>query len=130
MHERAGHALASRRLLLGDDDDIYGDAEWRESVAQSHHLVELAVHLRLDLSCVIGAKAGVSYAVLLANDLVPSVLAEAEAICKASIDGKGDPAGPPIADVSNFVKLAELMRRYSNPEVKERLARLDLFAER
>jgi hypothetical protein len=48
VHKRAGHALASGRLLLGDDDDIYGDTKRRESVAQSHHLVELAVHLRLD----------------------------------------------------------------------------------
>jgi site-specific DNA recombinase len=56
---------------------------------------------------VVDAELTEPYAVLLADELVPSVLAEAEAICKASIDGEGGPAGPPRADISIFLKLAE-----------------------
>jgi site-specific DNA recombinase len=46
------------------------------------------------------------YAVLLADDLVPGVIAEAEAIL-ASENGKGGPEGSPSTDVSYFEALAE-----------------------
>jgi site-specific DNA recombinase len=53
-----------------------------------------------------GAELTEPYAVLLADDLVPGVLAEAEAIA-ASESSKDDPEGPSSADVSYFVKMAE-----------------------
>jgi hypothetical protein len=48
VNQRARHAVPSRRLFLGDHDDIDGDAQWGKSVSQAHHLVELALHLGLD----------------------------------------------------------------------------------
>lgn len=48
VNQRARHPLASARLLLGDDDDIDGDAQRGKSIAQAHHLVELALHVGLD----------------------------------------------------------------------------------
>jgi len=47
MNQRARHAPASCRLLLRDDD-IDWHAHWWQSIAQPHHLVELALHLLLD----------------------------------------------------------------------------------
>jgi site-specific DNA recombinase len=52
-----------------------------------------------------GAELTEPYAVLLADELTPGVLAEAEAI--AASNGKDDPEGSPSTDVSYFVKLAE-----------------------
>lgn len=52
-----------------------------------------------------GAELTDPYAVLLANDLVPGVIAEAEAI--AASNGKDDPEGSSFTDVSYFVKMAE-----------------------
>jgi site-specific DNA recombinase len=53
-----------------------------------------------------GAELTEPYAVLLADDLAPAVLAEAEAIL-ASENGKDDPEGSPSTDVSYFELLAE-----------------------
>jgi hypothetical protein len=66
------------------------------------------------------------YAVLLADELVPGVLAEAEAIARASENSEGSPEGLPAGAVSNFESLAGLMRRYSNPDLRRRLDRLNL----
>ena len=56
---------------------------------------------------VVAAELTEPFTVLLADELVPGVLAEAEAIAKASENGKGSPEGLPATDVSNFEVLAE-----------------------
>jgi site-specific DNA recombinase len=56
---------------------------------------------------VVDAELTEPYAVLLADELVPGVLAEAEAITKASESSEGSPEGLPSTDVSNFEVLAE-----------------------
>jgi site-specific DNA recombinase len=66
------------------------------------------------------------FAVLLADELVPGVLVEAEAIAKAAESSEGNPEGLPAVPCSNFEVLADLMGRYWNPEVRARLDRLDL----
>jgi hypothetical protein len=48
MHESARNRLAACDLLLRDDDDINRDSERRESIAQTHHLAQLAVQALLD----------------------------------------------------------------------------------
>ena len=54
-----------------------------------------------------GAELTEPYAVLLADDLAPAVIAEAEAIAAGSSNGKDDPDGPSSTDVSYFEALAE-----------------------
>jgi site-specific DNA recombinase len=54
-----------------------------------------------------GAELTEPYAVLLADDLVDGVLAEAEAIVNASNSSEDGPEGPSSAGCSYFVKLAE-----------------------
>jgi site-specific DNA recombinase len=56
---------------------------------------------------VVDAELTEPYAVLLADELVPGVLAEAEAIAKAAKNSEGSPEGLPVTDVSNFEALAE-----------------------
>jgi hypothetical protein len=48
VHERAGNAFPTRRLVLGDHDDVDGDPEPRERIAETHHLLQLALNLGLD----------------------------------------------------------------------------------
>ena len=48
VHECAGNAFATRRLVLGDHHDIDRDAQRRERVSQTHHLLQLALDFGLD----------------------------------------------------------------------------------
>ena len=73
---------------------LYVTPEWDEDTGQK------AVR-------VVDAELTEPYAVLLADELVPGVLAEAEAIAKASESREGSPEGLPSTDVSYFEALAE-----------------------
>lgn len=48
MHQRARSASTGRSLIARDDDDVNGDAERRQGIAQTNHLGELAGDVILD----------------------------------------------------------------------------------
>jgi site-specific DNA recombinase len=73
---------------------LYVAPEWDEELSQ-------------EVVRITGAELTEPYAVLLAEDLAPAVLAEAEAIASGSPNGKDDPERSSSTDVSYFVKLAE-----------------------